>query len=208
MILSSIGIAIAGVVLYANLPAKYIIGSSTPTINYLRTAKLLKINSEKDVLSAPTIEASSILDNENVLVMAIRRPGCALCRKEGQNLVAIKPQLEEKSIKLIGVVHEYKGVDEFKKFFDGDIYYDKDRKFYGPNERWMPLWIGFLRPKLWLSYKKAKDSGVEGNLEGEGRLLGGVYLITKGKILYSHLEKEWGDWSNTTEILEIIKKLE
>uniref|UniRef100_A0A0K0F1E4 Peroxiredoxin-like 2A n=1 Tax=Strongyloides venezuelensis TaxID=75913 RepID=A0A0K0F1E4_STRVS len=209
MFLASIGVAIAGALLYANLPAKYIIGYSVPSINYLRTGRLIKIKSEKDVLSSSEIEAGSIIDNENVLVFAIRRPGCALCRKEGKDLVAIKPELQKRDIRLIGVVHEYKGVDGFREFFDDcDIYYDVDKKFYGPKERWMPTWVGFLRPKLWINYKKSKDSGVEGNLEGEGRLLGGVYLITKGKMIYSHLEQEWGDWANTTEILEAVKKLD
>uniref|UniRef100_A0A0N4ZPT9 Peroxiredoxin-like 2A n=1 Tax=Parastrongyloides trichosuri TaxID=131310 RepID=A0A0N4ZPT9_PARTI len=195
MFLSSIGVAIAGAIIYANLPTKLTIGSSIPTIGYLRLAKLRKI-------------ASSILDNDNVLIMAVRRPGCLLCRKEAQNLVSIKEELEKKSVKLVGVVHEYKGVDEFKKYFDnGDIYYDEGKRFYGPVERWMPIWMGFLRPKLWTTYNKAKSSGVEGNLEGEGRLLGGVYLVTKGKLIYSHLEEEWGDWANTTEILEELKKI-
>ena len=39
-------------------------------------------------------------------------------------LSSLKPELDQKGIPLIGVVHEMLGVEEFKPFFKGDIYLD------------------------------------------------------------------------------------
>jgi len=46
------------------------------------------------------------------------------------------------------------------------------RRFYGPRERWMFL-SGLLRPSVWYAGYRAHGKGIPGNLEGEGRLLGG-----------------------------------
>jgi hypothetical protein len=39
-------------------------------------------------------------------------------------LSSLKPELDQKGIPLIGVVHETTGVEEFKPFLKGDIYLD------------------------------------------------------------------------------------
>ena len=59
-----------------------------------------------------------------------------MCREEASQLSSLKPELDQKGVPLIGVVHEMTGVEEFKPFFKGDIYLDDKRKFYGPFERW------------------------------------------------------------------------
>uniref|UniRef100_A0A914D3R7 Peroxiredoxin-like 2A n=1 Tax=Acrobeloides nanus TaxID=290746 RepID=A0A914D3R7_9BILA len=139
--------------------------------------------------------------------MAVRRPGCAFCRKEAKELSSIKDQLDKAGVRLLGVVHETKGVNEFKPYLAGDVYYDSEKKFFGPKERWLPLWMGFLRFSTYANLYKTKKAGVEGNMEGEGRLLGGVYLINKNEMVYGHLEKEWGDNVEIEEILEALKKI-
>jgi len=44
--------------------------------------------------------------------------------QEAQGLSSLKPQLDEADFRLLAVVHELKGVEEFKPFFDGEIYLD------------------------------------------------------------------------------------
>ncbi|KAJ1370960.1 hypothetical protein KIN20_032802 [Parelaphostrongylus tenuis] len=139
------------------------------------------------------------------MVMAVRRPGCLLCRKEAAELSSLSPILESAGIQLVAVVHEVKGVNEFKPYFKGDVYFDTERHFYGPNQRWLPLWMGFLRIGSYVNIYKAKKAGFHGNTDGEGRLLGGVFLIADNKLLYAHLEKEWGDAANVNEIRDFIK---
>ncbi|PIO69584.1 hypothetical protein TELCIR_08587 [Teladorsagia circumcincta] len=115
-------------------------------------------------------------------------------------------RIDEKISVLVAVVHETKGVNEFKPYFKGDIYYDKERHFYGPNERWLPLWMGFLRIKTYVNMYKTKKAGFVGNTDGEGRLLGGLYLVSNNELIYTHLEKEWGDAANIDEVRDAIKK--
>ncbi|KAK0411286.1 hypothetical protein QR680_005581 [Steinernema hermaphroditum] len=198
--------ALTGAVLYANLPTRFTIGAVTPAASYLAGAKLHKVDSEKDVLTAPVIKASELFKKSPALVMAVRRPGCALCRREAAELSTLKDELDKKGIQFFGVVHEYKGVEGFKPFFKGDVYYDEEKRFYGPNQRWLPLWMGFLRLDTYLNAYKAKKRGVKGNMEGEGRLLGGVYFLDDDQMVYAHLEKSWGDAANVGEILAAVRK--
>lgn len=67
------------------------------------------------------------MERSPVLVMAVRRPGCSLCRHQATALSEIKDELDTKGIRLIGVVHETLGVDEFRPYLkDADIYYDSE----------------------------------------------------------------------------------
>lgn len=129
-----------------------------------------------------------------------------MCREEAQTLSSLLPQLNEANIKLYAVVHEKYGVKEFQPFFKGEIFLDAERRFYGPKERWMLL-SALLRPTVWMSMFRAR--GVEGNMKGEGRLLGGVFLVgpREAGVVFEHRESEFGDHANTTEILESIRAL-
>jgi len=132
-----------------------------------------------------------------------------LCREEARELSSLQPQLAARGVQLHAVVHEKLGVDEFRPFFSGSIFLDKERVFYGPKQRWMFL-SGFVRPSVWMSIRRASQKGVDGNLKGEGRLLGGVFVIGPGEqgVLYEHREAEFGDHANTTAILDAIKNIQ
>ena len=79
--------------------------------------------------------------------------------------------------------------------------------------------MGFLRLSTYVNLYKTKQAGVIGNMEGEGRLLGGftfwlfnkqiegVYLVNKGQMLYAHLEQEWGDEANLDGLLAALQKI-
>lgn len=130
-----------------------------------------------------------------------------MCREEAKELSSLKPQLDEVGFQLNAVVHETLGVDEFKPFFGGEVFLDSDRRFYGPNERWASL-SALVRPSVWKSIFRARGKGVEGNMKGEGRLLGGLFLIGPGStgILFEYKEKEFGDHANQSDILAAIDK--
>lgn len=131
-----------------------------------------------------------------------------MCREEALELSSLKPKLDALGVQLLAVVHQRHGIDEFRPFFKGSIYLDKTRKFYGPQERWMFL-SGFVRPSVWLAGYRAYKKGVSGNLEGEGRLLGGLFVIGAGEqgILFEHRESEFGDHANLTAVMEAAQKI-
>jgi len=111
-------------------------------------------------------------------------------------------------VALYALLHEELGAKEFMEFFDGDVYLDTEKCFYGPEERRMLL-TGMLRWSVWKNIMRAKEKGIEGNLKGDGTLLGSVFLIGPGSqgILYEHRELEFGDHHNSTELLAALEQI-
>ncbi|KAK5882450.1 hypothetical protein CesoFtcFv8_021036 [Champsocephalus esox] len=85
--------------------------------------------------------------------------------------------------------------------------YEKQH-FYGPLQRKMGG-LGFIRLGVWQNFIRAWRSGYQGNMHGEGFILGGVFVIGAGDqgILLEHREKEFGNKVDTAEVLEAVKKI-
>ena len=68
---------------------------------------------------------------------------------------------------------------------------------------------GFLRLSVWMAFFRARGKGIEGNMKGEGRLLGGVFVIGPGEegVVFEHRESEFGDHANLTDIMDAVKKM-
>lgn len=65
---------------------------------------------------------------------------------------------------------------------------DQERRFFGPTERRM-LWTGFLRLHTYIRIYETYQKKVNGNLKGDGTLLGGVFVIGPDDVvLYEHRE--------------------
>ncbi|KAL9984791.1 hypothetical protein ACROYT_G007124 [Oculina patagonica] len=131
-----------------------------------------------------------------------------MCREEALELSSLKPELDQMGVNLVGVVHERKGVKGFQPYLNSTIYLDEEKKFYGPEQRWMSL-SGFLRVSVWKSFFRAKGKGVEGNMVGEGRLLGGVFVVGPGEqgILLDHKEKEFGDKVDLKDVRDAVLRI-
>lgn len=135
-----------------------------------------------------------------------------LCREEALGLSELMAIRGGKQ-RLVGVVKEVAptkqaandtvlGVGEFQRdYFKGsDLYIDEDKAFYAylGNRRLLTLG-GTLKALLlpWRTVGAIRDIGkrmtaknIEGNMIGEGLLLGGVLVVDKaGKIIYSYQEK-------------------
>ena len=82
------------------------------------------------------------------------------------------------------------------------------RRFYGPRHRWM-LISGFIRPYVWIRMYGAWGRNFNGNLRGEGRLLGGVFILGAGDegILLEHREAEIGNYASIPKILETVENM-
>lgn len=125
-----------------------------------------------------------------------------MCREEALGLSSLQPELSALGVELYAVVHQTLGVEEFRPFFKGDIFLDSERRFYGPKERWMFL-TGLMRPSVYMAMYRVSQKGVSGNMDGEGRLLGGVYVVGPGDqgVVYEYREGEWGDHAPLHDIL-------
>lgn len=69
--------------------------------------------------------------------------------------------------------------------------------------------LGFLRYSVWKSIFRSKSKGVEGNFVGEGRILGGVFVVGPGEqgILLDHKEKEFGDKVDLKDVRDAILRM-
>ncbi|CAG2239232.1 Peroxiredoxin-like 2A [Mytilus edulis] len=162
------------------------------TLQYLQTAKLQTIDQTKNNFSA-----SDLWKDNGVVLMA-----------EAIGLSSLLPELEAHRVQLHAVVHETLGVDEFKPFFKGDVYLDLEKKFYGPKERWTSL-FSLLRFGVMKNIYRVKKKSIPGNMIGEGRLLGGVYVIGPGEqgILFQYHEKEFGDHADLKDIMAAVENI-
>lgn len=131
-----------------------------------------------------------------------------MCREEALALSSLKEHFDAKNVRLFALLHEELGAKSFSKFFKGDLFLDTERRFYGPQERRMLL-TGMLRWSVWQNIMRVNKKGVEGNLKGDGSLLGSVFLIGPGDqgILYEHREMEFGDHFNSTQLLEALNNI-
>uniref|UniRef100_A0A8C6FZ65 Peroxiredoxin-like 2A n=2 Tax=Moschus moschiferus TaxID=68415 RepID=A0A8C6FZ65_MOSMO len=174
-------------------------------LEYLEDIELKTL--EKD---AVTFKAKALWEKNGAVIMAVRRPGCFLCREEAADFSSLKPKLDELGVPLYAVVKEHvkNEVKDFQPYFKGEIFLDEKKMFYGPQRRKM-MFMGFVRLGVWQNFFRAWNGGFSGNLEGEGFILGGVFVMGPGKqgILLEHREKEFGDKVNLTSVLEAARKI-
>ncbi|KTF89825.1 hypothetical protein cypCar_00027077 [Cyprinus carpio] len=111
------------------------------------------------------------------------------CMFEASELSSLKPQLDELGVPLYAVVKE-------------------NQAFYGPQQRKMGG-LGFIRLGVWQNFIRAWRSGYQGNVNGEGFVLGGVFVIGSGEqgVLLEHREKEFGDKVSIESVLEAARKI-
>ncbi|KAM6156919.1 peroxiredoxin-like 2A [Erethizon dorsatum] len=179
--------------------------SQEATLEYLEDIDLKTLEKEPR-----TFKAKELWEKNGAVIMAVRRPGCFLCREEAADLSSLKPQLDDLGVPLYAVVKEQVGteVKDFQPYFKGEIFLDAQKKFYGPQRRKL-LFMGFMRLGVWCNFFRAWSGGFSGNLKGEGVILGGVFVVGSGKqgILLEHREKEFGDKVNPLSVLEAAKKV-
>lgn len=133
-----------------------------------------------------------------------------MCREEAAELSSLRPQLDQLGVPLYAVVKENLGaeVENFQPYFKGEIFLDEKKQFYGPLKRKM-LFLALFRCKVWRNFWRAWRSGYSGNMDGEGIVLGGVFVIGPRKqgVLLEHREKEFGDKVSLDAVLDAVKKI-
>ncbi|XP_040293308.1 peroxiredoxin-like 2A isoform X1 [Bufo bufo] len=201
--IGALGAAVAGIIL-ANTDY-FLPTTEKANLEYLEDAELKSIEDE-----SKKCKAKDLWEKNGAVIMAVRRPGCFLCREEASELSQLKPELDQLGVPLYGVVKEKIGteIEAFQPYFKGDLFLDEKKRFYGPQKRKM-MYLGFIRLGVWQNFRRAWKAGYDGNLEGEGFILGGVFVIGSGNqgILLEHREKEFGDKANLTAVLEAAKKI-
>ncbi|KAK6328536.1 hypothetical protein J4Q44_G00005140 [Coregonus suidteri] len=190
--LGALGAAIAGIFL-ANTDL-CLTKAAQASLEYLEDADLRSTGDDEK-----TMKAKTLWEKTGAVVMA-----------EASELSSLKTQLEELGVPLVAVVKENIGteIEDFRPHFAGDIYVDVKHHFYGPLQRKMGG-LGFIRQGVWQNFMRAWKAGYQGNMLGEGFVLGGVFVIGAGNqgILLEHREKEFGNKVENEDVLEAVKRI-
>lgn len=70
---------------------------------------------------------------------------------------------------------------------------------------------GFIfNPVARANYQRAKATGIESNLKGDGTIKGGLLIVRPGRggVAYQFVERNFGDWAPLEEVLEVCAKLQ
>jgi hypothetical protein len=105
--------------------------------------------------------------------------------------------------------------DFWPRYWGGAVLYDRGMEFFkalGGGKLLKDKFLsGFVfNPRAIANYKRAKAMGLEQNLKGEGEIKGGLFIVGSGKsgVAYQFIERNFGDWAPTAEIIEICTKLQ
>ena len=172
-------------------------------------AKLLALPSS----GQSAVGAGTLWADHPVVVMAVRRPGCQLCRAESTKLQELRPELEKLGVHLVAVLGEDlpEQVSEFKqKHWGGEVYLDQEKALFaalgGGVVRRGSL-LSFLNPfaPLWKNVSASK--GVTGNFVGDGLTFGGLLVVRKGgDVEYAFQETTFGDHAPQEDVLAAAKR--
>ncbi|KAG0334431.1 hypothetical protein BG000_008334 [Podila horticola] len=182
--------------------------TSTPKTAY-KDIKDISLVDFLDVETEQTVVAHDIWKDKATVVIVIRRPGCQFCREEAQIFDEYRSTIEESmSMKMVCIVHEKEGSDIFQKeFWHGKVYHDPTKAFYkalGGGHLRTGGWGQLIRPSFWVNFVRNKRSGVKGNFEGDGSILGGLYIVHAGD---QGIEKVWGDIASAQKVLEACSRV-
>ncbi|KAF8977058.1 hypothetical protein BGZ46_007698 [Entomortierella lignicola] len=160
------------------------------------------------------LAAHELWKSQPAIVIVIRRPGCQFCREEARIFHENRQTIEQDmGMKMVCIVHEKEGADIFQnEFWHGKVYFDAEKGFYkalGGGRLRVGGWEQMIWPSFWGNLIRNKRSGVKGNFEGDGSILGGLLVVRSGDdgIEYEHVEKVWGDIAHADKVLSACSQL-
>jgi hypothetical protein len=93
----------------------------------------------------------------------------------------------------VAIAGELMGSEEFTRgYWKGELYYDIGKKIVFPIMNSGTDGISQLLSSF-PNVLRAMENGFDNNLDGEGAIKGGVWLISNGQILFEHKEIKTGD---------------
>lgn len=166
-----------------------------------------KVVGPTDLVNVPL---SSFWSEQPVVIHVLRRFGCQLCRGGAVEMSKIIPQLEAHGVRVVGIGIEKGGLEDFQKggFWKGELYIDNGKKIHKAlNIQKVGVLSSvrmlFTNKELKNAIKKTKDT--PGDLKGDGRQLGGTFVLAKGgETLLDSRQSHFGDHPTNVAVLEAL----
>ncbi len=160
---------------------------------------------------------SSLFAERPVVLLFLRRLGCALCRTAALEYAEARADITARgadvvalSFEALGTGSDADGSFEAKGYWPGPLYTiapDVYDELFGRKTLFSGLYgaLDVSRAKI----AAAKARGVTGNLVGDGLLLGGAFVVDKGgKVLVDHRSRFFGDDLRVDDIVVALEARE
>jgi len=128
-----------------------------------------------------------------------------MCRKTATELTKLQPTLNKLGVKLIAVINSECGVEEFQKYFGGEVYLDPKLEFF--RKSCLKLeWKQLLHATFTVgAVAKLRSQGISGDLvapDESKHHLDSIFVVGKdGKTHFSHQYKLVTDYPNDWEAI-------
>lgn len=129
-------------------------------------------------------------------------------------LSSLKPELDARGLKLTAVAMEKLGHEEFlRDYWKGELFLDEPRSLHtvmgGLSQGLVTGAFSYITGgAVATNLKRCDTKGVEGDLKGEGRYLGGVWVVSRSEgVVYEHREESWGDICTVDEIMKAVDQI-
>ncbi|XP_031481730.1 uncharacterized protein LOC116251539 isoform X5 [Nymphaea colorata] len=143
---------------------------------------------------------------------------CIMCRAQAHQFYSRKPVFDAMGVQLIAVLHqqiESEVKDFWPRYWGGAVILDSNMGFFkalgGGKVIRHNFVTGFLlNPQAIANYWRAKATGLDSNVNGDGNVNGGLFVVASGKsgVAYQFVERNFGDWAPIAEVIEICSRLQ
>lgn len=135
-----------------------------------------------------------------------------MCREEASELASIRESITACGVRMVAIVKESLGVASFaEKFWRSDeIFLDEGHGFYKAVFGGKVSKVGltnFLQRAIYSNYSRASTKGYSGDNAGEGRVLGGLFIVSLKGVHYEYPERTSGDHAPVEEVVAVVKSL-
>lgn len=159
-------------------------------------------------VSGRIIKLGDLWAEKPVLLLFLRRLGCAICRNYAQKI-----QTQIKGIQVIALTFENLGEDSDKDgsfmkggFWTGPLYrIDKNVYHYLFGKKSIFGILDIDKESL----KEVRENKIPGNVKGDGLTLGGQMLVAPpNHVVFEHRQARFGDDATVEELLTAIDSLD
>jgi len=161
-------------------------------------------------LSGHPVGVSEFFAFQRTVLVVFRRFGCVICREAAFEISKIKPDLDDLSVRLIGVGFENDRsvINDFLAYWNGELFLDEGRKLYhalNVKRHNQSDAYGLLALQPYLNVLRAKRKGMQGTYWGADPFqLGGTFVVGPQPqgVLFAHRQQFYGDLANNEAVVE------